>query len=106
MEGYESANYKIFLTTLVIGIFILVCRFAWKKYKRVSCKKTPQFTPYKVLKPLEKKGDGKKDFLIEGFPMEGHTLCFRKKKSTFVVFSFDTKKECPFKKEKLSLSFL
>tara|TARA_Y100001954_G_C15659154_1_gene526769 strand:- start:22 stop:318 length:297 start_codon:yes stop_codon:yes gene_type:complete len=50
-----------------------------------------------------KKGDGRKDFLIESFPMEGHTLCFRKKKSTFVVSSFDTKKECPFKKEKLSL---
>lgn len=47
---YEPFSNQIgYLLTFLI--FIVLCHFAWKRYRRWQQETTPQFIPYKVLKP-------------------------------------------------------
>lgn len=62
---YEPVSHQIGYI-ISFCLFLMMCHFAWKRYKKWKEERTPQFIPYKVLKPpssmilaKEQEADGK-----------------------------------------------
>lgn len=47
---YEPVSHQIGYV-VSFCLFLMMCHFAWKRYKKWKEERTPQFIPYKVLKP-------------------------------------------------------